>query len=239
MRMIFLRLPALRLLLAALVSLPALSAAHPSLDARIAELSRRIAADPHDAGLLLERARAHRDHEDWLAARADVEAARALDAETPGLDVASADLALDEGRPEMALASADRAVALNARDADAWLLRAKALERLGRREDAAAAVGQAITSIDPPRRPQPDLYVRRARLLAAGPTPRTEEALSTLDAGLARLGPLVSLSLPAVALEISLARFDAARARVDALPLAITEKDRLRAQVDAAAKAAR
>ena len=67
------------ILLAVIIGLAPAALAHPSLDARIAELSRRIAKEPAEAEPLLQRADAHADPADWLLARTEVEAARALD----------------------------------------------------------------------------------------------------------------------------------------------------------------
>lgn len=220
------------ILMAVVLGLAAAALAHPSLDARIAELSHRIAEEPAEAGArLLERAGAHADHADWRAARADVEAARSLDSEVAGLDLMSARIALGEGAPMAALSATDQALERAPQDADAWSLRGRILMDLGRASEASVALGHAIENIRPPARPQPDLYLARARALSACSPPRTDHALRTLDAGLTRLGPLVSLALPAIDLEISLGRFDAALRRLDALPIASADRERRRAAI--------
>ena len=225
------------ILLAVIIGLAPAALAHPSLDARIAELSRRIAKEPAEAEPLLERAGAHADHADWRLARADVEAARALDSDVAGLDLMSARVALGEGTPMAALSATDQALDRAPQDADAWSLRGRILMDLGRASEASVALGHAIENIRPPARPQPDLYLARARALSACSPPRRDDALRTLDAGLARLGPLVSLALPAIDLEASLGRFDAALRRLDALPIASADRERRRAAIVAASAA--
>ena len=65
------------------------------------------------------------------------------------------------------------------------------------------------------RAPRPEHVIERhSALLARG---KPAEAVRALDEGIARLGPLPSLALPAVDLEIGLQRWDSALARLDAL----------------------
>jgi tetratricopeptide (TPR) repeat protein len=64
-------------------------------------------------------------------------------------------------------------------------------------------------------RPTPEhVIARRDALLSLG---RRSEALTALEAGLARIGPAVSLELAAVDLEVELGRYEAALARLDRL----------------------
>jgi tetratricopeptide (TPR) repeat protein len=150
----------------------------------------------------------------------------------------SALVSLAEGEPRAALLSAERAALLNPRDAEPQVLRARALEQLGRMGEAADALGGAIALIEPPARPQPDLYVEHARLLLADALPRRADALRSLGAGLSRLGPTVSLALPAMELEVELGRFDAARTRLEALPLSAAQKRERHEMIDARAATA-
>jgi tetratricopeptide (TPR) repeat protein len=68
--------------------------------------------------------------------------------------------------------------------------RARALAQLGRRQAAAADFTSALAV-----RPQPDLYIERAKLLEGPGRGPLEQALRSLDEGLARLGPIVTLEL--------------------------------------------
>jgi tetratricopeptide (TPR) repeat protein len=90
--------------------------------------------------------------------------------------------------------------------------RGRAWLALGDAERAAADFGAAINGMS---RPTPEhVIARRDVLLSLG---RRSEALTALEAGLARIGPAVSLELAAVDLEVELGRYDAALARLDRL----------------------
>jgi tetratricopeptide (TPR) repeat protein len=98
-------------------------------------------------------------------------------------------------------------------DASALLFwRGRALMAVGRTEEAAGDFGRAIAAMPEPR-PE-HVIARRDALLSLG---RREEALSALDEGMARVGRVVSLQLPAVDLEVELRRYEAALNRLDEL----------------------
>lgn len=61
----------------------------------------------------------------------------------------------------------------------------------------------------------PDYYLERARALAAAGAPHIATALRGLDAGIEKLGPLVTLQLYAVELESQKKQYDRALARLD------------------------
>jgi tetratricopeptide (TPR) repeat protein len=96
--------------------------------------------------------------------------------------------------------------------ADALIVRGRAHAKLGDAKAAAADFTRAIEA-----RPLPDLYVERARTIAQLRPLGAESALRGLDQGITRLGPIVTLELEAIELELQLKRFDAALARLDRL----------------------
>jgi len=124
---------------------------------------------------------------------------------------------LDAGRPAPALDSLDRFLRRHADDPEALAERGRALERLGRHVDAGRSYSRAIAQYRAPATPDPDLFLERARALAAAGRPEVDEAIRGLDEGIAVLGPLVSLGLYAADLEVRLGRYDAALARIDRL----------------------
>jgi tetratricopeptide (TPR) repeat protein len=87
---------------------------------------------------------------------------------------------------------------------------ARCLAKLGRRTEAAAEYTYAISLLS---QPNPDVYVERARVLAAAG--RTGEAIRGLDEGLERLGPLVALYDVAIELEVERKNWDDALARLE------------------------
>ena len=191
--------------------------AHLATDRQIAGLTERIARSPDDAVLYLRRGELHRARTEWEAAARDYRRARKIDPALDSVDLCFGRMLLEAGRPARAIESIDRFLAGRAGHAGALAVRARALLRLERNVDAARDFTRAIEETRPPRSPDPDLYLERARALAATGAPRLREAIRGLDQGMAALGPLVSLGLYAVELEVRLGRFEAALARLDRL----------------------
>ncbi len=216
-------LAAVAFALSALLSIPA--AAHEDIRKQIDDLDRRIQASPDEADLYLRRAELHRIHRDWDEARADYRRARRLD---PGLDVVDLCLGrlfLDQDRPKKAAAELDRYLGNRPESAEGYLVRARARAALGRRQEAVDDYRRAL-SLPAPRPPSPDTWIELARLLAGDGKGRPEEALRTLEEGIATLGPIVTLEMPAIELEISLRRFDDALRRVDVVAAQAGRKER-------------
>ncbi|MEM7311440.1 MAG: hypothetical protein AAF682_32550, partial [Planctomycetota bacterium] len=104
----------------------------------------------------------------------------------------------------------------------AHVLAARALDALGRRAEAAR---RWTAALDAPGPPAPDLYVARSRsVLARGPE-HAASALAGLDQGIAKLGQLPQLQLPAVEAELVRGDTDAALARLAALAAASKRKE--------------
>lgn len=169
--------------------------------------------------LYLSRARLHLQHEDWLAAHADIDRVAAV---TPGADV-------ELLRGEVYLKSADFA---GARKTFSGLVqreprRSAAHSGMARVQFAtgdyeAAARSFALAAECSPQ-PDPALFIDQSSAL--GNAGRPAEALSALDAGIKRLGPLVSLVNPAIELELAAGHIDAAIERIDALIAAQPRKE--------------
>jgi tetratricopeptide (TPR) repeat protein len=219
--------------LAAAVALAPPARAHSPLDQTIDQLTALIARSPADPMLYLRRGEMHRLERRWERARADYAAAARLAPDLEAIALCRAALLLDTGEPGEALAALDRLPAHGAGGAagsqggesaaEARLLRARALRALGRARDAAAEIGVAIALLP---NPKPDLFVEQARLLAdSGVDGARDEALRVLEAGIARLGPLVSLEEPAIDLECAAGRPEAALARLDRIGPQLERKD--------------
>lgn len=199
---------------AAVASAGSPGAAHPELEARIAEFSALIAGRPGEAGLYLQRGRLYHDHGEWDRALADYEIVASLD---PGFDrvhLFRAATLERAGLPEASLAAAERYRRAHPGDGEALVLRGRALVALGRSAEAADELAQAIERL---ANPSIDLRVALARALASDGADGLERALASLDAAVERVGPIVSLRLEAVALARGAGRCDLALARVDAL----------------------
>lgn len=185
-------------------------AAHEGLHEQIEAVSKQIAQQPLDARLYVRRGELYRLHEDWKSALSDFDRAGELD---PGL----AALPFLKGRTRLEAGDADAAVPLlNAYLHDhpaeglALLARARAYAALGRQDKAARDWAAATRLLEPPR---PEHYLEWARALAQDQR-RTMAALAAIDAGVERLGPLVTLQLYAIELERRLGRVEQALKRV-------------------------
>jgi predicted Zn-dependent protease len=106
----------------------------------------------------------------------------------------------------------DRLLAQHPENLGAVVLRGRILLHLGETE---AGLADFRTALAPPALPEPDLVREAADALAAAG--RTTEALTTLDAGMARIGRAPSLVLRALELECEAGQVEAALARVDAV----------------------
>jgi len=207
--------------------------AHPELDEEIEEATQRIASAPDPAVLLMGRGELYRIAKDWKAAQADYDLAAALNPKLHGLELCRAALTLDQGHGVEARAALDKYLGRNPREAEAWTLRSQASEALRRHEDAAADVSRVIELTE---KPTPDLYVERSRLLVnAG---QKAEALRCLDDGITRLGPVATLELAAVDLEVARGNTAGALARVERVEAQMERPEALltrRAEILAAA----
>ena len=80
-----------------------------------------------------------------------------------------------------------------------------------------------MTAAPDDRPANPELFIERAAAFRSMNKP--EEALRTLDAGIKSLGHLVTFELPAIEVEVSMKRFDAAIARIDTVSARLQRKE--------------
>jgi predicted Zn-dependent protease len=184
--------------------------AHGDLHEQIAAATRAIGVRPHDAALYLTRGELYRAHHETAPALADYGRALRIDPTLDAARLARGRLLVEARRASNALPDLNRFLGARPDHAEARLVRARALAALGdtaaAREDYDEALRLAAN---------PDWYIERAHLVrrSAG----AASALDGLDEGLARLGPIVTLTLEAIDCEMSLGHHDAALARVDRL----------------------
>jgi tetratricopeptide (TPR) repeat protein len=189
--------------------------AHEPLDAQVADLTRRIEADPDDAALRLRRAELHRLRQEWPQALADYRMARSLDPRLDAVDLCVGMLWLDRARPRRAVRALDRFVARHPDHDGALAARARARAVLGRYLAAAEDLSRAISTPGGRSPALPDYYLERARaLLAAGPH-HVDAAIRGLEEGVERLGRPASLLRELVDLELRVGRVDRALAHLE------------------------
>jgi tetratricopeptide (TPR) repeat protein len=200
------------------VTVPA-ARAHGPYHQLIGAANHRVATHPDDPQALIQRAELRRAHGDHQEALADLgEAARLGAAQRAGdelllrVDLLRGRTLVEGGQPRMARTYLDRVVAKRPDSAPALQTRARALTALGEHAAAAADHERALPLI---ANPTPDDYLARAHAqIAAG---RKGQAVRGLDEGIARLGPLPTLHLLAIDLDVAARRWDSALARLAAL----------------------
>lgn len=207
-------------LIFALLLSVATSRAHGPVSESIAAVTAELVREPNRADLLLSRARFHAQHEDWPAAHADLDRAEIL---APGLT----NTALLRGEVFLMVADFKKAhaaftqlIAAEPRMPLAHEGLARTLFASGEFALAAQAFGRSVEFSE---QPAPILYNNQSSAFEKAGKPA--EALAALDAGIARIGPLVSLVTPAIEMDIAAKRFDAAIARVDSVLASLPRKE--------------
>ena len=205
-----------RLVLACLLATlaPPNAVAHGDLHEQVVTISRRIEADPANSDLIVRRAELYREHGQWPQADADYDRAGKLAPANPAISLGRGKLYLSMGMLDAARVSLDRVLKAQPAHVDALATRAQILQALGEHNAAAADFARAIANASSP---EPDFYLGRAGSLSAARPARDDEALASLDEGIARLGKLPTLSLAAIELQVKRGEFDDALRRLDTL----------------------
>jgi tetratricopeptide (TPR) repeat protein len=183
--------------------------AHDGPHEQIAAVTREIEARPQDARLYLRRAELQRLHGQFELALTDAAAAEERAPTLVQVDLVRGRSLAALGRVEAAERALDRLLERAPASADGLRARGEVREKRG---TFAAAERDYARAIDVSERPSPEDYLARARVVVA--LGENARALVGLDEGLARLGPVVSLELRAIDLEVELGRHDAALARI-------------------------
>lgn len=203
--------PALIWLFATMMICPCASA-HGDLHLQINVISERLATNQAAPELWLRRADLNRQHGDFPAASSDLEHATRLRPGWPAISLQHARIAFDQKDFTGCIAAATQCATNNPLQSEALTLRARALVQLGKFSDAVADY-DALLAATNSCASLPDLYHERAQILAG--LRRWDEALRGLDAGMARLGNLPSLALPAIEYERQRGHPAAARERLE------------------------
>lgn len=189
----------------------------------IVTLSEKIRSDPTNSALYRRRGDMNRTVQNWDAAHSDYEQASTLDPKSmDDVDFLKGRLFLEANWPASARIALDRFLKKHNNHVEAFIARARALSKLGLRAASAADYSRAL-ELAP--QPQPELYIERAQTLAADGDARLNDAVAGLDEGLKKLGPVVTLQLAAIDLEVRQKRYDAALTRIDAAAAATPRKE--------------
>lgn len=186
--------------------------AHQDLLARIALLTEQIRTNGSSAELLVQRADLYRNHQDWVPALWDYDAAEKASTNSAVVDLGRALTLAGLGKWVEARDVFDRVVQDNPTNAAALLGRARVLVQLDQPALAIADYERAFTNL---ASPHPEDYLERARLQAAQSDPAA--AVKGLDEALARLGWMVTLQLQAMDYEQACGNYDGALTRLETI----------------------
>ena len=185
--------------------------AHESLPEQIAAVTSKIKRDPKNASLYLQRGELYRLHRNWARAAADYDRVARLRPDLKVVDLVRGKLYFESGKFQRARLALDRFLSRQPDHYEGLITRARVLAKLGARFEAAKDFTGAIAKSS---MPEPELYLERAEAIAADGK-FIDEALTGLDEGIRRLGPLVTLQMAAIGLELRRQNYDAALARLD------------------------
>lgn len=194
-----------------LVLIPSFALAHEALHEQIVAITAKIKRDPKNASLYLQRGELYRLHRDWRRATADYDRAAGLQPNLTIIDLARGKMLFESRRFKSAKFVLDRFLRQGPRHVEGLTTRARVLAKIGARLEAADDFTRALALA---ATPEPELYLERAQVLAGAPE-HIQEALRGLDEGIKRLGPLVTLQLLAIDLELRRNNYDAALTRLD------------------------
>ena len=201
---------------------PQLVTAHAPIKERISELNKQLEQDPNNIELYLARGELFRIHKEWSASEADFKRVIKLDQEDIEVHLYLGRMFLSSGRLRKAESELKHYLEYMPGNNLARVELAQILLALDRRLDAIKEYTRAINS-----HPQPsqDWYLQRAKALSEGGDPYLEEALNGLDQGIQRLGPLVSLQLYAISLELKKGLYNEALVRLDQVAAQSSRKE--------------
>ena len=194
-----------------LALVPSFARAHEGLHEQIVAITARIKRDPKNAALYLQRGELYRLHRDWTRAAADYDRASRIQPGLAIVDLGRGKMLLESRRFQQAKFVLDRFLRHQPRHVDGLISRGRVLAKIRSRLEAAKDFTDALALA-----PEPELYLERAQVLA-GDERYIQEALRGLDEGIKQLGPLVTLELAALDLELRGNNYDAALTRLDVI----------------------
>lgn len=192
--------------------IPSMGLCHGPLHEQIAHATELIENDPKNAGLYLGRGELYRHHGDWEKALDDYDRAIQLDSSLKTVDLARGKMWFEAGRYHKAKMALDTYLLKQPDNIEALVTRARVLMQLGQNQSAVVDWNHVLSRLS---EPSPEYYIERAQALSAKDPEYLQEALMGIEEGMAVLGPIVTLQLYAIDLEIRLQNYTSALARLD------------------------
>ena len=196
-----------------LTLIPSFVRAHEGLHEQIVAITARIKRDPKNAALYLQRGELYRLHRNWTRATADYDRASRFQPSLTIVDLGRGKMLFESRRFQQAKFVLDRFLRRQPRHVEGLITRGRVFAGIGARLEAAKDFREALALASPP---EPELYLERAQVLA-GDERYIQEALRGLDEGIKQFGPLVTLELVAIELELRGKNYDAALTRLDVI----------------------
>jgi tetratricopeptide (TPR) repeat protein len=195
--------------------LPLVAVAHQDVALKIQKVSNQIEASPDDYNLYIKRGNLQRDHGDWDLALQDFDQAdvRGPDSLDIDLDYYRAQVWLESGDAPLARPALDRFIQARPEHYRGRVLSARCWAALGNIE---AATAEYATALKLAQSTTPDIYIERANMFVA--TGDTRSALASIQEGVDRIGPIITLIRFALALEESRNDYQAALGWLNQLP---------------------
>lgn len=192
---------------------PPISSAHDDPAKTVSALTQHISEEPDNADLYVRRGDLYRANKNWPKALADFLKATELLDDSSALDGAIGESLLGTGQAQEALPYLNRYLQREPRNASILEVRGKTHTALG---NNAAAATDFQAAIKYTTKPQPDIYLKLAAAQTA--EQKYDAALATIESGVNKLGPAISLLDAAIDIEIRQGDYDAALKRIDTLP---------------------
>jgi Flp pilus assembly protein TadD len=186
--------------------------AHGSHDEMVGEIMEELATHPDDPQLYLLLADANCSHGDWEIALQNLQRVEELAPGKLHTDLIRGRALLTGGQVQVAKEALDRYLAVEPHSVSALSNRARANQIL---ENTVASLADYKHAVQLSANSDPKLIVEYAgALVVAG---RRDDAIRALSAGIEQLGPVPSLVLAVMNLEMAAGRFDDALQRIDAM----------------------
>jgi len=198
--------------------------AHGDLHEQIAALSRVLRRSP-SAELFHKRGELYRAHGDYLAALRDYARAEKLAPALSVVRLSRGRTLLESGELVQACDVLEKYLREQPTHAEARLLLARGYKQRERRAEAETQYARALQLI---AEPSPDLVLERAQNLDAAGEP--DAALRVIEAGIAQLGPLITLQDSALRIECEQRRWDAALVRLEGMLVGVPRPETLLAR---------